>query len=106
MSQVQTNIVLGRRGRIPGVMVEMLIRRIVFHKFLNVSQGLLASIVDGHYDQNKNSTEHQHLQARKTIKGQNRPANTPKQSRNTRNERSSVLILGDSVIRFQNMLMD
>ena len=56
--------------------------------------------VDGNYDQNKkNSTENQHLQTRKTIndQNQNRPTNTPKQSRNTRNERSSVLILGDSI---------
>ena len=44
MSQVQTNIVLGGRGRIQGVVVEMLLR-LVFHNFLKVSQGRLASIV-------------------------------------------------------------
>ena len=44
MSQVQTNIVLGGRGRIQGIVVGA-DKTIVFYNFLKVSQGLLASIV-------------------------------------------------------------
>ena len=47
MSQEQTNIALGARGCVEGVVIDMLTKATVFHNFLNVSQGLLASIVVG-----------------------------------------------------------
>ena len=46
---------------------------------------------------NNSSTDHQQLQTRKTVKDQNKTAIKSKQSNNSRNERGSVLILGDSI---------